>query len=72
MEEWIQVNQTPDSCQETTFKVINLEEEQLYRFRAKAVNAAGESEPANVPEPVRAQDRFGNNSCYYQNVNCVE
>lgn len=59
-EEWIQVNQTPDSCQGTVFKVINLEDGALYRFRVKAVNAAGESEPAYVPEPVRAQDRLGN------------
>lgn len=58
-EEWIQVNQTPESCPETTFKIISLKDEMLYRFRVKAVNAAGESEPANVPEPVRAQDRLG-------------
>lgn len=59
-EEWLQVNQTPDSCQGTTFKVINLEDGALYRFRVKAVNVAGESDPAYVQEPVRAQDRLGN------------
>ena len=53
------MNQTPDSCQDTKFKVINLEDGGLYRFRVIAVNAAGESEAANVKEPVRAQDRFG-------------
>lgn len=59
VDEWIQVNQTPESCPETTFKIINLEDGMLYRFRVKAVNAAGESDPENVPEPVRAQDRLG-------------
>lgn len=54
-----QVNHTPDSCQETKFKVINLEEEALYRFRVMAVNAAGESDPTNLKEPVRVQDRLG-------------
>lgn len=54
-----QVNQTPDSCQETKFKVIDLADGALYRFRVMAVNAAGESDPANVKEPVRVQDRLG-------------
>lgn len=54
-----QVNQTPDSCQETKFKVINLEDGALYRFRVMAVNAAGESDPANIKEPIRVQDRLG-------------
>lgn len=54
-----QVNQTPDSCQETKFKVINLDDGALYRFRVMAVNAAGESDPANVKEPIRVQDRLG-------------
>lgn len=58
-EEWIQVNQTPESCPETTFKIVSLKEGLLYRFRVKAVNAAGESDPANVPEPVRTEDRLG-------------
>lgn len=54
-----QVNQTPDSCKETKFKVINLEDGVLYRFRVMAVNAAGESNPANLTEPIRVQDRLG-------------
>lgn len=57
-----QVNHTPDSCQETRFKVINLEEGALYRFRVMAVNAAGESDPTNLKEPIRAQDRLGASS----------
>lgn len=60
-----QVNQTPDSCQETKFKVINLEEGSLYRFRVMAVNAAGESDPADLKEPVRAQDRLGESVVLY-------
>lgn len=59
-EEWLQVNQTPDSCQETNFKIINLDDGSLYRFRVKAVNAAGESDPGYVKDPVRAVDRLGN------------
>ncbi|KAL4656696.1 titin-like [Arapaima gigas] len=57
-EEWIKANQTPDSCQETKFKIISLTDGDLYRFRVMAVNAAGISEPAYIPEPVRAQDRL--------------
>lgn len=53
------MNHTPDSCQETKFKVINLEEGALCNFRVMAVNAAGESEPAYLKEPVRVQDRLG-------------
>lgn len=56
------MNQTPDSCQETKFKVINLEEGALYLFRVMAVNAAGESDPANLIEPIRLQDRLGESS----------
>lgn len=58
-EEWQKVNQTPDSCQGTKFKVINLEEGEYYRFRVTAVNFAGESEPAYTTDPVKAEDRFG-------------
>lgn len=57
-----QVNHTPDSCQETKFKVINLDEGALYRFRVMAVNAAGESDPTNLKEPIRVQDRLGMSS----------
>lgn len=39
--------------------MINLEDGALYRFRVIAVNAAGESDPANVKEPIRAQERLG-------------
>lgn len=53
------MNHTPDSCQETKFKVINLEEGALCNFRVMAVNAAGESEPAYLREAVRVQDRLG-------------
>lgn len=53
------MNQTPDSCQETRFKVIDLEDGVRYFFRAMAVNAAGESDPANLSEPIQVQDRLG-------------
>lgn len=58
----VQVNQTPDSCQESKFKVINLDEGALYRFRVIAVNAAGKSDPANLKEPIRVRDRLGDSS----------
>lgn len=32
----------------------------MYRFRVMAVNAAGESDPADIKEPIRVQDRLGN------------
>lgn len=53
------MNHTPDSCQETKFKVINLEEDALCNFRVVAVNAAGESDPTYLKEPIRVQDRLG-------------
>lgn len=62
------MNQTPDSCQETKFKVINLEEGALYRFRVMAVNAAGESDPTNLREPIRAQDRLGESLRFTSNI----
>lgn len=55
----LQVNQTPESCQETKFKVINLDNGFMYRFRVTAVNAAGESDPTSLKEPIRVQDRLG-------------
>lgn len=39
--------------------MINLEEGALCNFRVMAVNAAGESEPAYLKEPIRVQDRLG-------------
>lgn len=65
-----QVNQTPDSCQNTKFKVINLDDGALYRFRVMAVNAAGESDPANVKEPVRVLDRLGWSPLYPRHLYC--
>lgn len=66
------MNHTPDSCQETKFKVINLDEGALYRFRVMAVNAAGESDPANLKEPIRVQDRLGESSSQFHQTsdNC--
>lgn len=66
-----QANQTPDSCQETKFKVINLDEGALYRFRVMAVNAAGESDPANVKEPIRVRDRLGKSLFQYYLVHLL-
>ncbi len=39
--------------------MVNLDDGALYRFRVMAVNAAGESDPANLKEPIRVQDRLG-------------
>ncbi|NXT56485.1 TITIN protein, partial [Pluvianellus socialis] len=57
-EEWKKANLAPDSCPETNYKVTGLTEGLTYKFRVKAVNAAGESEPAYVPEPVEVKDRL--------------
>uniref|UniRef100_A0A8C9MDP3 Fibronectin type-III domain-containing protein n=1 Tax=Serinus canaria TaxID=9135 RepID=A0A8C9MDP3_SERCA len=46
-EEWKQANLTADSCPETNYKVTGLTEGLTYKFRVKAVNAAGESDPAH-------------------------
>lgn len=58
-EEWKKANLTADSCPETKYKVTGLTEGLTYKFRVKAVNAAGESEPAYVPDPVEVKDRLG-------------
>lgn len=39
--------------------MTGLTEGLTYKFRVKAVNAAGESEPAYVPDPVEVKDRLG-------------
>ncbi|NXR59904.1 TITIN protein, partial [Rhadina sibilatrix] len=57
-EEWKQANLTADSCPETNYKVTGLTEGLTYKFRVKAVNAAGESDPAHVPDPVEVKDRL--------------
>lgn len=58
-EEWKRANHTPESCPETNYKVTGLRDGQSYKFRVIAVNAAGESDPAHVPEPVLVKDRLG-------------
>lgn len=58
--EWIQANETPESCPDTKFVVTKLPEGGEFEFRIMAVNAAGKSEPANVKEPVKVHDRLGN------------
>ncbi|NWH28079.1 TITIN protein, partial [Grus americana] len=57
-EEWKKANLTADSCPETKYKVTGLTEGLTYKFRVKAANAAGESEPAYVPDPVEVKDRL--------------
>lgn len=39
--------------------MTGLRDGQSYKFRVIAVNAAGESDPAHVPEPVLVKDRLG-------------
>lgn len=58
-EEWKKANHTADSCPETKYNVTGLTEGTKYRFRVFAVNGAGESEPANVRDPVEVKDRLG-------------
>lgn len=58
--EWMQANETPESCPDIKFVVKNLPEGEEFRFRIMAVNAAGKSEPAYVKEPVKVHDRLGN------------
>jgi len=58
--EWIQANETPESCTDTKFVVTKLPDGGEFEFRIMAVNAAGKSEPAYVKEPVKVHDRLGN------------
>lgn len=58
-EEWKKANYTADSCPDTKYSVTGLTEGTKYKFRVMAVNAAGESEPAYVHDPVEVKDRLG-------------
>lgn len=58
-EEWKKANYTADSCPDTKYSVTGLTEGTKYKFRILAVNAAGESEPAYVRDPVEVKDRLG-------------
>uniref|UniRef100_A0A803JW69 Myomesin 2 n=1 Tax=Xenopus tropicalis TaxID=8364 RepID=A0A803JW69_XENTR len=58
-EEWKKSNFAPDGCPDTKHTVVGLTEGDTYKFRIMAVNAAGESEPAYVKDPVQAKDRLG-------------
>lgn len=58
--EWIQANETPESCPDTKFVVKNLPEGEDFSFRIMTVNAAGKSDPAYVKEMVKVHDRLGN------------
>lgn len=57
--EWEKANETPEECPDTNFVVTNLIDGNEYRFRIKAVNAAGASEPAYVKQDIKVHDRLG-------------
>ena len=47
------------SADSQTFKVQHLEEKNKYKFRIRAVNKIGHSEPADLQETVLAKDPWG-------------
>jgi hypothetical protein len=44
-----------------TFKVQHLEEKNKYKFRIRAMNKIGQSEPADLQDTVLAKDPWGKN-----------
>lgn len=55
---WEQVGEVKANAP-TTFKVENLIPKKEYRFRIRAVNQLGSSEPAQFAKPVLAKDPWG-------------
>ena len=58
--EWAKANETPETCPDINYVVTGLTDGQDYNFRIFTVNAAGNSEPAFVRQPVKVHDRLGN------------
>jgi len=44
-----------------TFTIDGLTPKKKYKFRVKAVNKEGESEPLETDEPILARNPYGNN-----------
>lgn len=55
---WENVGQVP-SGEKPTFKVENLTPKKQYKFRIRAVNKLGSSEPAQFSKPILAKDPWG-------------
>jgi len=50
-----------------TFTIDGLTPKKKYKFRVKAVNKEGESEPLETDEPIMARNPYGNNECHNRN-----
>ncbi len=55
---WTRVGEMAD--EELSMKVEGLEAGRKYKFRVRAVNRIGQSDPAGPPEAVEAKDPWGN------------
>lgn len=52
-----------------TFTIDGLTPKKKYKFRVKAVNKEGESEPLETDEPILARNPYGNNEHHHRNKN---
>lgn len=53
-----------------TFTIDGLTPKKKYKFRVKAVNKEGESEPLETDEPILARNPYGNNEHNNRNKTC--
>lgn len=54
-----------------SFTVDGLTPKKKYKFRVKAVNKEGESEPLETEEPILARNPYGKNQQHQRNKNCI-
>lgn len=52
-----------------TFTIDGLTPKKKYKFRVKAVNKEGESEPLETDEPIVAKNPYGNDEKSHRNKN---
>ena len=56
--QWVPCGRT----KENTFKVDNLQKGKLYKFRVKAINAEGDSDPLETDQATLAKNPYGNHT----------
>ena len=59
---WIEAGEV--TSDQTDFKVKNLKEKHKYKFRVKAINKVGASEPALCPDTILAKDPWGEKATF--------
>lgn len=54
----------------SSFTIDGLTPKKKYKFRVKAVNKEGESEPLETEEPILARNPYGKDNQHQRNKNC--